>query len=109
MSDTKPLPPAQSEGTAQGVGGPVAELLSRECHEGGGTKVINCIVHAGRVLTDRPTDCHLCSTDIQNRLRLAIAVNEWLNQWKDDATELLKSSNAKRESPQTTPEAKEAM
>jgi hypothetical protein len=69
----------------------IADLLSRECHIGGGTQVTNCFVHIGRTLTDRPSDCHLCSVDIQNRLRLCVSVNDWLNQWKDEATEILRS------------------
>ena len=69
----------------------IAELLSRECHESGGTQVINCVVHMGRTLTDRPADCALCCADIQNRLRLAIAVNAWLNEWKQAAESILKT------------------
>lgn len=66
------------------------ELLTRHCDEGRGTKVINCVVHMGTNLTERPTGCQLCAGDTQNQLRLAIAINAWLNQWKDDAEAILK-------------------
>jgi len=65
------------------------ELLQRICHTGTGTQVVNCVIHMHRGLTDRPAECHLCAVDTQNRLRLAITVNEWLNTWKEDATALL--------------------
>jgi len=65
------------------------ELLARECHEGGGTRVTNCVLHSHKAFDDRPYECRLCSVDIQNHLRVAVAINEWLNQWKDDATALL--------------------
>lgn len=67
------------------------ELLNRECGIGGGTKVTNCVMHMSLPLTNRPSDCRLCSTDIQNRLGIAIAINEWLNVWKEDAEKYLKS------------------
>jgi hypothetical protein len=68
----------------------INELLLRECHEAGGTKVINCVRHMGMSLTSRPTNCELCATDVKNRFADAIAVNEWLNTWKDDAEALLR-------------------
>jgi hypothetical protein len=66
------------------------ELLARQCEHTGGTKVVNCVQHMNLPLTERPTHCQLCSADVQNRLATAIKVNAWLNQWKDDATELLR-------------------
>lgn len=67
-----------------------AELLSRTCDIGGGTRVTNCVQHMNRELTNRPTDCPLCASDVQNQLSRAIAINGWLNQWKDDADRLLR-------------------
>jgi len=69
----------------------IQELIARECNEAGGTKITNCMVHQGRPLTDRPNDCRLCSSDVQSRLADAIAINEWLNKWKDDATKVLEN------------------
>lgn len=77
----------------------IADLLTRQCNIGGGTQVTNCLVHIRRSLTDRPSDCQLCSTDIQNRLRLSIAVNGWLNQWKEDATRMFRRANAEIQQP----------
>lgn len=65
------------------------ELLSREYHRG--TTVTNCVVHIDMAITARPDDCRLCKADVRNTLSHAIAVNEWLNEWKDDATEVLQS------------------
>lgn len=70
----------------------VRELLARECYEASGTKVVNCMAHYNRLLTDRPASCPLCATDVSNRLSDAIAVNEWLNKWKDDAATLLRQA-----------------
>lgn len=72
----------------------IRELLARSCSEGSGTRVTNCIVHMHRNLTDRPSECHLCAADVSNHLRLAIAINEWLNRWKDDASAVLSEVKA---------------
>lgn len=66
----------------------MVELLDRKPPIGG-TTVTNCVVHMGRSLLDRPADCRLCATDISNTLRRAITVNEWLNEWMEDATKIL--------------------
>lgn len=79
------------------------ELLSRECHQLSGTKVINCVMHLPAPLTDRPPGCHLCSVDVQNRLRDCIAVNEWLNQWKQDAIAYLRARQVADERPDAFP------
>lgn len=63
------------------------ELLSRTYHRG--TTVTNCVVHMGMAITARPDDCRLCNADVRNTLSQAIAINEWLNEWKDDATAML--------------------
>lgn len=65
------------------------ELLMREYR--GGTTVTNCVIHMGRDLTDRPEDCRLCHTDVSNALARAIRINEWLNRWKDDASDYMRS------------------
>jgi hypothetical protein len=36
------------------------------------------------------SECERGSVDIQNRLRLALEVNSWLNEWKETAEDLLK-------------------
>ena len=63
------------------------ELLDRR--PGEGTRVINCVTHMGRDILERPSDCALCATDQRNTLSLALGLNRWLNQWKDDATPIL--------------------
>lgn len=68
----------------------LTDLLGRRCDVASGTKVINCVAHSTLKLTERPPDCRLCSVDIQNTMRDAIAINEWLNEWKQEAIELLK-------------------
>jgi len=45
-----------------------------------GTRVVNCVEHSHRPLTNRPRDCGLCLTDITNQLSLAISINVFLNQ-----------------------------
>lgn len=69
----------------------ISELLRRQCDAGGGTKVINCVLHMGISITERPDDCRLCFYDLRNHMRTAIAVNEWLNDWKQAAESVLKS------------------
>lgn len=64
------------------------ELLSRTLSAG--SRVTNCVIHMDRKITERSKECNLCNYDVANYLSRAIAINEWLNQWKDDATELLK-------------------
>lgn len=63
------------------------ELLSWQFQSG--SRVINCIQHASRDITERPDDCRLCLSDLRNHMNHAISVNKWLNEWKDDATQLL--------------------
>lgn len=68
------------------------ELVSRTCTIGEGTRVTNCIAHMNKSLLERPFDCKLCNTDIKNHLSLALDINKWLNDWKDEAEKLLKTS-----------------
>jgi hypothetical protein len=68
----------------------VGELLDATCDLGRGAKVINCVRHDNLPLTQRPNYCELCSTDISNHLNLAVAVNSWLNDWKDRAKALMR-------------------
>lgn len=63
----------------------LTEALSREWHSG--TRVINCVVHMGTPLVNRPKDCELCLTDLRNQFNLALRVNEFLNKVVDDARE----------------------
>ena len=44
-----------------------------------GSRVTNCVSHMSKPLTERPRDCDLCRTDLENQLRFAIRVNEFLN------------------------------
>lgn len=67
------------------------ELLSRICTEQSGTKVTNCILHMNVSILSRPANCTLCTADIVNHLMTAIKVNEWLNQWKDEAEKILRT------------------
>lgn len=60
------------------------ELLSREFPTG--TSVTNCVAHMGLSILERDDDCRLCRTDIRNVLSRALRANEWLNEWKEDAT-----------------------
>lgn len=78
------------------------DLLGRRCDIGGGTRVVNCVAHSRRPLTERPFECSLCCVDVMTHLRLALGINEWLNKWKDDATEVirtLQSANAAKSRP----------
>jgi hypothetical protein len=63
------------------------ELLAREFY--GGSNVINCVTHMGLDITRRPDDCALCLTDLRNAFSRAVVINEWLNEWKSDATAIL--------------------
>lgn len=65
------------------------ELLERQYV--GGVTVVNCVAHIHKDLTNRPEDCPLCLADLRNAFSRAVRVNEWLNRWKDDATEILES------------------
>jgi hypothetical protein len=51
--------------------------LSQEFHAG--TRITNCVRHSVLAWSDRPRDCLLCVSDVQNQLAFAIRVNEWLN------------------------------
>jgi hypothetical protein len=64
------------------------ELIDRKWNAG--TRVTNCVMHMGRKIDERPDDCGLCLTDLRNHFNYALAVNDWLNQWKTDAELLLK-------------------
>lgn len=64
----------------------LAELLQREYRSG--TTVTNCMAHSGDI-AKRPDDCSRCRTDLRNHMNQAIAINEFLNTWKDNAAELL--------------------
>lgn len=66
----------------------VRELLDRS-YGGGGSTVTNCVAHMHLDLTKRPSSCALCASDVSNTLARAIGMNEWLNDWKTDATALL--------------------
>lgn len=66
------------------------ELLAREYK--GGVRVTNCVSHMGKSILERPSDCALCAADIKNTLGIALSMNEWLNRWRDDATELLEGA-----------------
>jgi hypothetical protein len=55
-----------------------------------GTRITNCVVHAGKPFTERPADCHLCAADIRNHLALALRVNDFLNKKVDAAVRLLR-------------------
>lgn len=63
------------------------ELLARRYD--GGVSVTNCIKHMHLSLLDREDDCRLCQADVRNHLSEAIAINKWLNEWKEEATILL--------------------
>lgn len=67
----------------------VKVLLEREYYPG--SRVTNCVTHIRLKLTQRPDDCLLCLADLRNQLSLAIGINAWLNEWKEDATKILKS------------------
>jgi hypothetical protein len=63
------------------------ELLSRQYQ--GGSTVTNCVSHMRRSILDRDDECRLCRADVRNTLSRAIAANEWLNTWKEDAAKLI--------------------
>lgn len=65
------------------------ELLTRPFPAG--TTVTNCVTHMHRSILERPQDCELCQVDIRNTLSRALRANQWLNQWKEDATKLIAS------------------
>jgi len=66
------------------------ELLERQYIAG--ASVTNCLTHMGLEITKRPDDCRLCLSDLRNHMSRAIRINEWLNTWKNDATQLLSSN-----------------
>lgn len=65
----------------------IEELLARQFDIG--TRVTNCVTHINQDLTKRPDNCLLCLFDLRNHLSLAININKYLNEWKDDATKIL--------------------
>ncbi len=75
----------------------VSELLARRY--GGGVTVTNCVIHAGLDITKRGDDCPRCLADARNVLHRAIAANEWLNQWKEDAESVLRGDSFQESSP----------
>lgn len=67
----------------------IEELLKRET-PARGTTVTNCIVHMGQPIAERDTEnCRLCRADVANSIRWAVTINEWLTDWRTDATRLL--------------------
>ena len=68
----------------------IEEVVSRTCNLQSGTTVTNCVQHMGRAIISRPPDCRLCAADVASKLQVALAVNAWLNLWKDDAEKLLR-------------------
>ncbi len=75
----------------------VSELLARRY--GGGVQVTNCVIHMGLDITKRGDDCPRCLTDVRNVLHRAIAANEWLNQWKEDAEAVLRGEHFQESRP----------
>jgi hypothetical protein len=67
----------------------VKGLLGREYEQG--VTVTNCIPHMHLPILDRPQDCPRCQTDVRNTLSRALRANEWLNEWKEDATFILRA------------------
>jgi len=65
----------------------VKQLVGRKY--GGGTMVLNCVSHMQMSILERPTDCNLCNTDVKNALARCHRINEFLNDWKDDAVGIL--------------------
>lgn len=66
----------------------ITDLLGRRYIQG--TTVTNCVKHIDLDLTKRPLEtCNLCRADVNNTLSRAIQINEWLNEWKDDAMKIL--------------------
>lgn len=71
------------------------EIASRRRTYGGGTQVTNCIIHAGRAITDRPHDCPRCQTDRDNFINRAVKTNEFLNGLMDEIEEHLAAEIAR--------------
>lgn len=69
----------------------VREVLAREYTKGGGSQITNCIAHSGMSISERPSTCHLCATDVKNVLRRALDANEFLNSVVDDARAAVES------------------
>lgn len=61
----------------------IQELIRRPYSQG--TTVTNCVMHSNQPITSRSDDCRLCRTDVVNVLSRALAANEFLNKWKDEA------------------------
>lgn len=65
------------------------EKMKALCEEEffGGSRVVNCLSHSSRPLTERPDNCALCLSDLRNHLLFCIRVNEWLNtHWDQSRT-----------------------
>lgn len=69
----------------------VLERLKAELFQNfvGGTRVINCVVHAEKEWDQRPAECLHCLTDLRNQLVFTYRVNEWVNARLDAAREIL--------------------
>ena len=66
---------------------PVLAILNRPFHAG--SRITNCVVHASLDFDHRPDGCKLCLADIKNHLALALRINYFLNEVKDDAIRAL--------------------
>ena len=66
----------------------IRELLKREISSRG-TYVINCVEHSHIDMDKRSSTCKLCMLDLQNAWVYSVHVNEWLNEWRDDAKKIL--------------------
>ena len=66
-------------------------ILNRSFHAG--SRVTNCVVHASLDFDHRPDGCKLCLADIKNHLALALRINYFLNEVKDEAIRALSSAS----------------
>lgn len=65
----------------------IKEVLDIPFHVG--TRVVNCVLHSSRPLTERPRECDLCRTDLENQFALSLRANEFMNGKLDQLREIV--------------------
>lgn len=61
--------------------------------------ISNCAKHKNVKITDRSIDCPMCAADMRDMMRAALAANQWLCKWQEDAIELLKIPSGEKPAP----------
>ena len=70
---------------------PIVRILLRD-HVALPPSAKQCRAHASVKVLERPIDCPMCSYDVREVLRAALAANEFLDRWRTDMLNALETS-----------------